>query len=437
MAILRVALFVAGLVIWGLDRRDKTGTWFIARGQARLASVFLLTPLLTSVIAAAAIRISPNPPEEDVIFLNNLDNFILTLALTAVAVIVLRAVIQHFNLGQHLARPASKRTLSGGIIAGIIALVILIVIIIIQYNANPLVTTAVLSSTLRQSTPIVLGALCGMLGERTGIINIGIEGQMLMAAFTGFIVSSYTNNLFLAVIAGVVTGGILGTFLAFMSVTLKMDQIIGGTVINILALGLTSFFYQSGLTTEGKLPSLNLGPLADIPLIGPVFFAGNGIITYISLLLVLVVHFTLFYTRWGLRTRAVGEHPSAADTVGINVHLMRYINVTIAGCISGLAGAYLTLEAVGSFERGMTNGRGFVALAVMIFGKYMPFGAWGAALLFGFATALQTQLQFGGEIDIPHQFIGMLPYLLTIVVLAGFVGRTRPPAAIGQPYEKE
>ncbi|HWQ83585.1 MAG TPA: ABC transporter permease, partial [Anaerolineales bacterium] len=142
-------------------------------------------------------------------------------------------------------------------------------------------------------------------------------------------------------------------------------------------------------------------------------------------------------TAWGLRTRAVGEHPRAADTVGINVYKIQYVNTIIAGMMAGLAGAFLTLEAVGSFERGMTNGRGFVALAVMIFGKWTPFGAWGAALLFGFTSALQTQLQFGGQIAIPHQFIGMLPYLMTIIVLAGFVGRSRAPAAEGEPYTKE
>ncbi|MCL4248720.1 MAG: ABC transporter permease [Anaerolineae bacterium] len=304
------------------------------------------------------------------------------------------------------------------------------------YLTEPQITTSMLASTLRQSTPLVLGALCGLLGERSGVINIGIEGQMLLSAFTGFLANVYTGNLLVAVMVGVLTGALLGGLLAFMSVTLKMDQIIGGTVINILALGLTGFFYQTGLTTQGKLQPIELGPLASLPLVGPVLFE-NPPITYLAIILVFVMHYMLFYTRWGLRTRAIGEHPRAADTVGINVNRMRYINVIIAGGIAGLAGAFLTLEAVGSFERAMTNGRGFVALAVMIFGKYMPFGVWGSALLFGFATALQTQLQFSGTIQIPHQFIGMLPYLLTIVVLAGFVGRTRPPASEGKPYETE
>ncbi len=321
---------------------------------------------------------------------------------------------------------------------GILGLVIIAALagIFVSYTRNPLATTAVLNSTLRQSTPLVLGALCGLLGERSGVINIGIEGQMLLAAFIGFLANVWTGNLFLAVLAGIGAGAILGLLLAFMSVSLKMDQIIGGTVINILAIGLTGYFYQAGLTTQGKLQPITLGALADIPLIGPVLF-NNPPITYATLILVVIVHYVLFHTRWGLRTRAVGEHPSAADTVGINVYFMRYANVIIGGGIAGLAGAFLTLEAVGSFERLMTNGRGFVALAVMIFGKWTPFGAWGAALLFGLATAMQTQLQFTGGLDIPHQFIGMLPYVLTIVVLAGFVGRSRPPAAIGQPYETE
>lgn len=311
-----------------------------------------------------------------------------------------------------------------------------VVLVIYYYNKNPVTTAAVLASALRHSTPLVLGALCGLIGERSGIINIGIEGQMLMAAFLSFLTSSFFGNIGVAVLVGLLTGALLGLLLAFMSVTLKVDQIIGGTVINILALGLTGFFYQQGLTTSGKLAPIPLGPLAKLPLIGEVLF-NNPPITYTTIVLVFVVHYVLFKTKWGLRTRAVGEHPRAADTVGVNVFKIRYINTTIAGAIGGLAGAFLTLEAVGSFERAMTNGRGFVALAVMIFGKWTPLGSWGAALLFGFASAMQTQLQFGGVVNIPHQFIGMLPYVLTIVVLAGFVGRSRPPAAEGIPYEKE
>jgi len=304
-----------------------------------------------------------------------------------------------------------------------------------QYNVNAQVTEAVVASSIRQATPLVLGALCGLLGERSAVINIGIEGQMLLGAFVGFLANVWTGNLLFAVFAAVATGAVMGLLLAYMSVTLKMDQIIGGTVINILALGLTGYFYQVGLTTQGKLQPISLGALAEIPIIGPALF-NNPPITYATFILVIVVHYVLFYTKWGLRTRAVGEHPRAADTLGVNVFKVRYVNVIMGGAIAGLAGAFLTLEAVGSFERAMTNGRGFVALAVMIFGKFTPFGAWGAALLFGFANAMQTQLQFA-DIQVPHQFIGMLPYILTIVVLSGFVGRTRVPAADGVPYDKE
>jgi simple sugar transport system permease protein len=309
-------------------------------------------------------------------------------------------------------------------------------VIIWFYRANPLVTTAVLASAVRQSTPLVLGALCGLLGERSGVMNIGIEGQMLFAAFIGFMVNVWTGHLAMAVAAGVLAGGILGLLLACMTVTLRIDQIIGGVVINILSLGLTGYFYKVGLSTGGKLGALVLKPLNAIPLIGAVFFT-NPPITYLTILLVFIVHLVLFYTPWGLRTRAVGEHPAAADTLGVNVFLIRYVNLIWGGAIAGLAGAFLTLEAVGSFERAMTNGRGFVALAVMIFGKWTPLGSWGAALLFGLASALQTQLQFGGQIMIPPQFIGMLPYLLTVIVLAGFVGGARPPAALGKPYRKD
>jgi len=320
------------------------------------------------------------------------------------------------------------------ILLGLGALVV--IVIAYYYNVNPRATTAVLNAALRHSTPLVLGALCGLMGERAGIINIGIEGQMLLAAFVGFRVTVATGSLALGLAAAILTGAALGAFLGFMSITLKMDQIIGGTVINILAFGLTGFYYRIGLTIPAKLPTIRLGPLADLDLVGPVLFTNTPII-YITLLLVAVVHYVLFFTRWGLRTRAVGEHPSAADTVGINVHAMRYSNVIIGGALAGLAGAFLSLEAVGTFDRAMTNGRGFVALAVMIFGKWTPIGAWGAALLFGLATAMQTQIQFTGAIDIPHQFIGLLPYVLTIVVLAGFGGRARPPAAIGKPYDTE
>jgi simple sugar transport system permease protein len=321
----------------------------------------------------------------------------------------------------------------------------LVLIILLSYLQSALVTTAVLTSTLRQSTPIILGALAGIMCERSGVINIGIEGMMLLAAFFGFLFNVWSGNLFVAVMGAVLVGSIVGAFHALMSISLKVDQIISGTVINILALGFTGYFYQQGLTTQGKLTDIRIPLLADLPLIGPVFF-DNPPITYLALIMVVAIHVLLYRTRWGLRTRAVGEHPGAADTVGIRVNMMRYVNVIIGGMLAGLAGGFLSLEAVGTFDRNMTNGRGFVSLAVMIFGKWTPFGSWAGALLFGFANALQSQIQFiqnqlpswlSWVGSIPNQFIGMLPYVLTIVVLAGFVGRARPPAAVGKVYEKE
>jgi simple sugar transport system permease protein len=313
----------------------------------------------------------------------------------------------------------------------------LVAVVGLAYAGNRTTTVAVLAGSLRQSVPIVLGALCGLFCERSGIINIGIEGMMLMAAFLGFLGNVYTGSLAAAVVIALLCGALLGAAHAFMSITLKVDQIISGTVINIIALGITGYFYTTGLTTQGKFQPIPIPILSEIPLLGPVLF-NNPPITYATLILVVAAHYVLYYTRWGLRTRACGEHPRAADTVGIRVNWMRYWNVILGGMLAGLAGGFLTLEAVGSFERAMTNGRGFVALAVMIFGKWTPFGALGGALLFGLATALNTQLQFLGLAElIPHQFVGMLPYLLTIVVLAGFVGRARPPAAEGRVYEKE
>lgn len=300
-----------------------------------------------------------------------------------------------------------------------------------------LILVAVLSSTLRLSTPIALGALGGIFSERAGVVNIGIEGMMLTGAFAGFMVGATTGSLWLGVLAAVLAGALLALLHGALSIHLRIDQIISGTVINILSVGLTGYLYTSSVTLPGKLPSLPIPLLSQIPILGPVLF-DNPPITYLALVLVVVTHIVLYRTQWGLRMRAVGENPRAADTVGINVIATRYANVVIAGGLAGLAGAFLSLEAVGSFERLMTNGRGFIALAAMIFGNWNPIGAWAAALLFGFSNALQSQLQFLGLGNIiPHQFIGLLPYVLTIIVLAGFVGRARPPAAVGQPYTKE
>ncbi|MCB0044774.1 MAG: ABC transporter permease [Caldilineaceae bacterium] len=299
-----------------------------------------------------------------------------------------------------------------------------------------------LNFTLRASIPLILGALSGILCERSGIINIGIEGMMLAGAFGGFVAKVATNgwpltaSLIFSVLIALAIGGLMGLLHATLSIRFRMDQIISGTVIIILATGFTAYLFDRNAVAEGKFNALPIPGLAQIPVIGPVFF-DNPPITYLTLLLVVIIHVALFHTRWGLRTRAVGEHPRAADTVGINVNRYRYVNTTMGGMLAGLAGAFLVLEAVGQFQEGMTAGRGFISLAAMIFGNWNPFGALGASLLFGYTQALQNELLLAGFTDIPRQFVSMLPYVVTIIAVSGFVGRVRPPAAEGKVYETE
>lgn len=299
-----------------------------------------------------------------------------------------------------------------------------------------------LNFTLRAAVPLVLGALSGILCERSGIINIGIEGMMLAGAFAAFVVKVATNglplyvSLMLGILAALVVGGLMGLLHATFSIRYRMDQIISGTVIIILATGFTSYLYNRDAMAEGKFTSIAIPWLSDIPVVGRVLF-NNPPITFLALILVAVVHVALFYTRWGLRTRAVGEHPSAADTVGINVNGYRYFNTMLGGMLAGLAGGFLVLEAVGQFQEGMTAGRGFISLAAVIFGNWTPFGALAAAILFGYTQALQNELLLAGVTTIPRQFVSMIPYVVTIVAVAGFVGRVRPPAAGGKIYETE
>ena len=295
-----------------------------------------------------------------------------------------------------------------------------------------------LASSLRMSTPIALGALAGILCERSGVINIGIEGMMLSSAAFGFGASLFFKNIWVGIVVAVLVGGLMAALHAVMSIRFKTDQVISGTAINILAVGASGFLRRAYLVKSyfvgETLPIVRIPLLSRIPILGTILF-NNQPIVYAMLLLLVVVNFVLYYTRWGLRTRAVGEHPRAADTVGVNVFLMRYANVIAAGCIAGLAGAWFSLETVGSFEDLMTGGKGFIALAAMIFGNWNPFGAFFGALLFGFADALQIKLQIL-NVRVPYQFLGMAPYILTMIVLAGLIGRTTPPAAEGKPYEK-
>jgi ABC-type uncharacterized transport system permease subunit len=314
--------------------------------------------------------------------------------------------------------------------------IVILIGIIYAFIQDETRTVSVLSFSLRYAVPLILAAMVGIICERSGIINIGIEGQMLMSAFAGFFGAAITGNLILGTMIGVGTGMIMGAMLATGAVTWKMDQIIAGTIINIIATGLTSFFYAQGYVLPAITPKVRIPFLAELPLVGPVLF-DNGIFTYAAIIAAFILWFLLFKTIWGLRTRAVGEKPGSADTSGVNVQRTRFLNVTLAGGLAGLAGAYLSIEAASTFERGLTAGRGFMALAIMIFGAWNPIGALGAALFFGLAKGLASQLQADEVIAIPQQFTNMLPYILTIVLLAIVSGRIKPPAAVGKPYEKE
>ncbi len=300
--------------------------------------------------------------------------------------------------------------------------------------------SGMLQATMVRAVPIALGALAGVLCERVAVVNIAIEGMLLAGAFTGALAGSLLGG-WGGLLSAVVIGGLFGFILAALVVTYRMDQIIAGVVINLFVLGLTSYV-SSQVFAEYRF--LNNAPvfrswkiplLGDIPVIGPMFFDQN-IFVYGALVLVATATYYLFHTRHGLRARAVGEHPRAADTLGINVYRTRYIHVTLGGMVAGFGGAWFTLGSVGRFDENMTGGRGFIGLAAMIFGRWHPVGALMAALVFGFADSLQQKLALLNT-PIPSEFLAMSPYIATIIVVAGLIGRARPPAADGKPYVKE
>jgi len=321
-------------------------------------------------------------------------------------------------------------------------------------------------NTLALATPIALGALCGVMCERSGVVNIGIEGMMLMGAFVGWLagaaaaqvvptdataVFGITLPLVIAVLAAMASGMLLSLVHAWLSISVRADQIISGTIINIAALGLTGYLgnlLDPTLRGAGRLTKYDPPEaLVDLPFVGWIFkmLLDQGPIAMSVIVLVVLMQILLFRSRWGLRTRAVGEHPKAADTVGIDVIRVRYRNVILGGALAGLAGGYLTLELTGSFQDNMTLGRGFIALAAVIFGRWTPVGALLGALLFAGAEVIGIQIGIRpprnelGELLalIPNNFYRALPYVITIIILAGVVGRSVAPAAVGKPYTKE
>ncbi len=302
--------------------------------------------------------------------------------------------------------------------------------------------TGMLSSSLVRATPIALAALCGVISERSAVINIGIEGIMLITAQVAVIVATVTGNSYVGLICAILFGGLVAAFHAWLVIRFKVDQVVSGVAINIVGAGVTAFISSrflakdiNGLNNAATFPTVPIPLLSKIPVIGPVLFE-NNIVVYLTILLVFAMHIVMFYTPWGLRTRAVGEHPKAADTLGVNVFFVRYVNVIIGGMIAGLGGSYFTIGSVGRFDEAMTAGKGFIGLAAMIFGKWNPLGAYTSSMIFGFADSLQVKLQIL-RTPIPSEFLLMAPYIITILVLTGVVGRAIPPAADGQHYEKQ
>lgn len=299
--------------------------------------------------------------------------------------------------------------------------------------------TGMLQAAVLLAVPLIFGSMAGLLCEKSGVINIAIEGQLLFAAFISAVVASLSQNLLWGLISAPIAGAAVSWILAYFSIRFQVDQVILGFVINVLVLGLTNFFYtvllvpyESTWNAAGSFSAIPIPVLSKIPIIGPILF-NQTIIVYLMYVIVTVIQIALFKSKWGLRTRAVGELPIAADSVGIDVNKLRFRNIIIAGAVAGIGGAVFTIGAVGVFSQSMTAGAGFIALACLIFGKWSPKGALIAALFFGFTNSLQSNLSIAG-VPIPSEFMLMIPYLATIVAVSGLIGRVRAPAADGIPY---
>jgi len=354
----------------------------------------------------------------------------ITLALAAARLLEVLGII---SLGRVLRR----------VIIGVVLFLFIIALIAWASGGQsiPFNVVNLLSGTLNVSIPIMLGALTGVICSTSGVVNIAIEGQLLLGAFCAAIATSVTGSLWLGLFCGALAGSLVAVLLAVFAIAYTVDQIVLGVVLNALVLGLTGYLYNSIMVPYGDtlnnpntFSPFKIPGLGDIPIIGPVFF-DSTVFLYITYVLIAAVQVGLFRTRWGLRTRAVGEHPVAADTVGIRVLAYRYRNVILAGLIAGIGGAYFTIGSVGSFGPNMSSGEGYIALAAMIFGRYTPFGAIGAALLFGFTTQLQSILS-SINVPIESNLLLLTPYVVTIIVVAGLVGKVRGPRAEGVPYIK-
>lgn len=341
----------------------------------------------------------------------------------------------------------AAKQLTGGfgtrsvLVVGVVAGLFVLAFLTWAAADGQLSVVGLLRGTIARATPIALGALAGVLCERAGVINIAIEGQFLAGAFTAALFSSLASNPWVGLVGGIGAGVLVAFMLAGLSIRFKADQIVVGVVLIVFATGVTSFLTTQvlvpnpNLNSPSRFPSLAIPVLSEIPIIGPVLFR-QTVLVFGMFAAVIGLQYALFQTRWGLRLRSVGEHPKAADTVGIKVLPTRYKAVLLGGVFAGIGGAFFTLDAVGSFSKDMSGGRGFIALAAMLVGRYSPVGAFGAALIFGFADSLATSLQLL-RVPVPSDLLLTAPYLVTLLVVAGLIGRLRVPAADGKPYEKE
>jgi simple sugar transport system permease protein len=314
-------------------------------------------------------------------------------------------------------------------------------ILVNLFAGKTMTLTSLLQGSLALAVPLIFGSLAGVLSERVGVVNIAIEGQLLAGAFVSALVTSLSHNLFAGLIGALIAGALVAWVLAVFAIKYVVDQIIVGVVLNVLVVGLTNFIFSTLMVSNlplydqpDRFANILIPVLGQIPVLGPVLF-NQTLIVYLMYVAVAVVFFALFKTRWGLRVRAVGEYPKAADTVGINVFRTRYVSVMIGGALAGLGGSFFTLGQVGAFGKEMTNGAGYIALAALIFGRWNPIYAAFAALLFGFAENLQYGLAIIGS-SVPSEFLLMLPYALTVVAVAGLVGKVTGPAASGKAYIK-
>ncbi|GAA2228866.1 ABC transporter permease [Herbiconiux moechotypicola] len=333
-------------------------------------------------------------------------------------------------------RPVGRLPLAAVIASGVVAF------LVAAGAGQTIPVVGLLSGTLLLSVPLVFGGLSGLLAEKSGVINIAIEGQLLAGAFSAAVATSLTGNVFVGLAAAAAAGVLTGVILASFSIDYLVNQIVVGVVINVLISGVTTFVYNQVLVPDGavwntpeRLPDLSIPVLSDIPVIGPVLF-DQSLIVYAMYLAVAVIAVALTRTSWGLRVRAVGEHPLAADTMGINVTRVRWRNVLLSGLLAGFGGAFFTIGSVGAFTQDMTAGQGYIALAALIFGRWKPLGVLSAALLFAFANSIQQTLSTLGLTAVPQQLLLTIPYVVTVIAVCGFAGKVTPPAAVGDSYGK-